>query len=229
MEKQPDGLSYLVDIAGRVVIRSRAFLKPVFEEEGQGGAQDHVSQDQGEFHSLSAPPLRRSSRLQEKKEEEEKCFSSSCALVPTTLTLISSGNSSECNRCTDSRQMGPRTSITSRRGDFPSSIFNGPPLPLGQGQSFFVQCSSLPSYSAAGSAPKTSARAGPVPANCLTSFVPRLVDRRPPARDQGRLWQGRASKENSAFQATLSPLSGCNQVDSDPLQLDFRPRGLCPR
>ena len=59
LEKRPDGLSYLVDIDGRVAIRSRAFLKPVFKE-GQGGAQDHVSlsQDQGEFHSLSAPPLR---------------------------------------------------------------------------------------------------------------------------------------------------------------------------
>ena len=117
LEKRPDSLSYLVDIDGRVAIMSRAFLKPVFEE-GQSWAQDHVSlnQDQGEFHSLSTPPLRCSTRIQEKKEE--KCFSSSCALEPATPSPKSSVSLSACRGSTDRTPKRQRTPSISRRGGF---------------------------------------------------------------------------------------------------------------
>ena len=65
---------------------------------------------------MSAPPLRRSSRLQENKKE---------APALTTPKPISSGSFSKCSGCTDSRQRRPRTPLINRRGDYPSSIFNG--------------------------------------------------------------------------------------------------------
>ena len=227
LEKRPNGLSYLVDIDGRVAIRSRAFLKPVFKE-GQGGAQDHVSrnQDQRDFHSLSTPPLRLSSRLQEKKEE--KCFPSSCALDPAIPTRKSSVSLSACSSCTDRTPRRPRTPSINRWGDFPSSIYNGPPLPLGQRRSSIAPCSSLPSCSLLDPLPQHLPQPGP---SWLTARPPsflllfRLIAR-PLARDQDCSWQGRTSKEASAFQACLS-LPRSDQVDADPLRLDLCSQGQC--
>ena len=39
IEVRPDGLSYLVDLEGKVIIRSRAMLKPVYHECGSGQVQ----------------------------------------------------------------------------------------------------------------------------------------------------------------------------------------------
>ena len=45
IEVRPDGLSYLVDLDGKVIIRGRAMLKPVFNEHGDGQVQ---YQDRGQ-------------------------------------------------------------------------------------------------------------------------------------------------------------------------------------
>ena len=157
--KLPNGLSYLVDIDGKVAVSSSAFLKPFFKE-GQGGAQDHVTdfQDQGEFHS-SSPPLRCSSRLVEKVQKEGKCSSLSCA--PALTTPTSSVSSSKCNGSRGSRLRRPRTSSTSQLGGSPSSTSSGLHLPLGPLPSSFVPCSSSPSSS--------------VMASYLTSYGPHLA------------------------------------------------------
>ena len=84
--------------------------------------------------------------------------------------LISSVSFSEC-----SRWRRPRTLSTSRLGGSPSSTSSGLHLPLGQQQSSSVPCFSLLCYSAAGSAPSISERAGPVMASCSTFSDPRVA------------------------------------------------------
>ena len=76
---RPDGLSYLVNLEGKVIVRGRAMLKPVFES-GQDQDQDQGEGEEGEFSSspdiLSSP--RRSRRLKEKEK---------CSMLPVPRSL----------------------------------------------------------------------------------------------------------------------------------------------
>ena len=168
LEKRPDGLSYLVDIDGKLAVRSRFFLKPVLQV-GQGAVKDDQVQDQGEFHSSSTPPLRRSSRLEKKISELEQCCLS-CAPAPAIPTQRSSGNLSVCSECTG--RIPKRRPSTSPRVDSPSSTLSGLHLPLGQPPSSSARCFSWPSSSVAGSVPGVSARAGTVMDSSSLSFGP---------------------------------------------------------
>ena len=82
IDVRPDGLSYLVNLEGKVIVRGRATLKPVFNECESGQDQDQGQIDQGEEGELISSPdihssLRRSKRLQEKKKMVViACFSS---------------------------------------------------------------------------------------------------------------------------------------------------------
>ena len=127
--------TYLVDINGRVAIRSRAFLKPVFKE-GQGGAEDHVSQDLRSrgVSFIVCPSF--ASLISAPREERRKMF--------FVIMCSGSGNSDSAHAQTTHRG-DPRTPPINRWGDFPSSIFNGPQLPLGKQPSLCVPCSFLPS------------------------------------------------------------------------------------
>ena len=66
---RPDGLSYLIDFEGKVIVRGRALLKPVFAS-NDGQDQGHVDQEEREFSSPdiylspSVASPRRSKRLQ---------------------------------------------------------------------------------------------------------------------------------------------------------------------
>ena len=101
---RPDGLSYLIDFEGKVIVRGRALLKPVFESRSVQD-QGHVDQEEGEFsspdiHSSSSDAHsspRRSKRLQ------EKCSSSPAPVLTAKATPPSSGSSRRCSGCIDSR------------------------------------------------------------------------------------------------------------------------------
>ena len=178
LEKRPDGLSYLVDIDGRLAVRSRFFLKPV-SQGGQGRANDVTEiQDQGEFHSSFTPPLRCSSRLVEKiqnKKEKEKCSSSSCAPALVIPMQRNSASSNCCSGYLDRIPRRQRTPSTNQLVDSRSLTYNGLHLPLGQTQSSSARCSSSPLSSAAGFVPAISARAGPVMARSSISSGPLLA------------------------------------------------------
>ena len=69
IEVRPDGLSYLVNFEGRVVIRGRAMLKPVTTEQGGSQVQDQGQgiQQEGELtppvsSSAGSPQLLRRSQ-----------------------------------------------------------------------------------------------------------------------------------------------------------------------
>ena len=206
LEKRPDGLFYLVDIDGRLAVRSKFFLKPVLQG-GKGGASDNVTetqdQDQGEFHSSITHFLLRSPRLVEKAEKaKEKCSSSSCAPAQTIPMTISSASSSGC---TGSRPRRQRTPSTSQLVDSRSLIFNGLHLPLGQQQSSSAQCSSSLSSYGAGFVPAISARAGPVMASSSISSGSLLAAPLSPCRSH-ELPPARSSPLGNPAQQSLSQL-----------------------
>ena len=161
---------------------------------------------------IHTPSLRRSSRLVEKREKE-KCLS--CAPAPVILTRTSSASSNGCSGCTDKTPRRQRTPSTSRKVDSRSSIFNGLHLPLGQQPSSFARCSSSPCYSAAGSVPATSARAGPVMASSSTSSGP------PPAAPPS------PCRNRELFLAELAPVSLVRQ-SLPQLPTQIQPGGCGP-
>ena len=218
MEKRPDGLSYLVDIDGRLAVRSRFFLKPVLQV-GQGGDNDDDNQDQGEFHSSSTPSLRRSSRLVEKKEKTavtEKCRFS-CAPAPVIPTRTNSESSSGCSGCTDRTPRRQRTPSTSRQVGSRSSIYSGLHLPLGPQQSSSVRCSFLPCSSAAGSVPATSDRAGPAMASSSTSSGPLPVALPSPCRNL-ELFPAGSVPGALGFCLPMIPMGGHTNNEPGPIR-----------
>ena len=112
-------------------------------------------------------------------------------------------------------------SINQSAGDFPSSISKGLHLPLGQQQSLYVSCSSLPFYSAAGSVHATSARTGPVMASCSTSFDPRPSARLSPclkpesSLEEPSLLGSRVLPSHSPLHTQIQ-LGGCGPPPAGP-------------
>ena len=157
IDVRPDGLSYLVDFEGKVIVRGRALLKPVFESR-DGQDQGHVDQAAREFssspdiHSSSSDAHsspRRSKRLQ------QKCLSLPVPALTATATPPSSGSSRGCNECIDNRRRTPRTRLMSPPEGFPLLISSGRPSPLEPPRSLCApSCSSL-SSSVAGYGQKT--------------------------------------------------------------------------
>ena len=129
---RPDGLSYLVDFEGKVIVRVRALLKPVFESR-DGQDQGHVDQEEREFspspdiHSSSSDAH---SSPQSSKRLQQKCLLSPAPALTATATPQSSGRSRGCNECIDSKRRTPRTQSISPLEGFPSLISSGHLLPL---------------------------------------------------------------------------------------------------
>ena len=183
IEVRPDGLSYLVNHDGKVVIRGRAMLKPVMAEQGDGQVQDQGQGKQQEGvltpSSVSSPAessqfLRRSQRLKDKEEETK--WSSSHVPTPTARAMpLSFESLSVCRDCTANKLKTQRTRLTNRLGDSPSLTFNGRPSPQGpQPSSSVPSCSSLVS-SAAGYGPRISAGPrGSTPSSWTCSAGPQV-------------------------------------------------------
>ena len=161
IEVRPDGLSNLVNLEGKVIIRGRAMLKPVFN--GHGGGQVQVQdqnrgqgkQQEGELSpsSVSAPSesLRRSERLREKEEAK---WSSSHVPAQTVRAMPQNCESSSgCRECLRTQ----KTLSTSPLGVSPSITSSGRLLPQGRQPSLSVPSCSSPVLSVAGYGPRISA------------------------------------------------------------------------
>ena len=175
IDVRPDGLSYLIDFEGKVIVRGRALLKPVFES-GNGQDQGHVDQEEGEFSSPDIPSSssdassspRRSRRLQ------EKWSSSPAQVVTATVTPPRSGSSRRCSGCTDNRQRTLKTRLISPLGGSPSTISSGHPLPLEPPPSSCAPSCSLLSSSVAGLGRRTFAGPrDPIPSSWMSSTAER--------------------------------------------------------
>ena len=137
VEIRPDQLYYLIDIDGRLAVRSRTMIKLVYQGQSQVAAEDHVSGEVNVQSDISVP-LRLSSGLRETGETYAR------KTPPPKMPLIICVSSSPCSGCQD-RTQTTKTSI-SPVGASRWSIYRGEVLPLGQLPSL-SELSSLPPLS----------------------------------------------------------------------------------
>ena len=88
IDVQPDGLSYLVNFEGKVIVRGPAMLKPISQEWGSDqdqGQEEEVEEWELISHSFTHSSPRRFKRLQEK--EEAKSTSGHCPVRASAVAL----------------------------------------------------------------------------------------------------------------------------------------------